>query len=192
MAATPAQVPLTPADTATPATVHVTPPSGTKSGSYPVTVTVASPGGATAEAAVDVLVLGGWPRGTTATASSEHAPNVVDGRTRTYTAGNAIDGNPATFWNDDTPSAFPDTLTVTAPAAQTLDGVGFASSSDGVPTAFTVQSWDGSQWVTRADVTANTDRYRWIAFAAPVTTDQVRVVVTADQDPYTRIAELTP
>ena len=34
--------------------------------------------------------------------------------------------------------------------------------------------------------------YRWIPFPAEVTTDRVRVVVTATQDGFTRIAELTP
>lgn len=188
----PAQVALTSATTATPVTVQVTPAAGTKSGNYPVTVTVRSPGGGTAKARVDVLVLGAWPQGTTATASTEHAPNEVDGATRTYTASNAIDADLATFWNDDTAGQFPDTLTVTAPGPAALTGVGFASHSDGVPTAFTVQSWDGSDWVTRAEVTGNSDQYRWIPFAAPVSTDRLRVVVTADQDSWTRIAELTP
>jgi alpha-L-rhamnosidase len=188
----PASVPLTPASTATLANVKVTPPSGTKSGTYPVTVTVRSPGGTTAKATVDVLVLGSWPQGTTAAASSEHAPNVVDGATRTYTAGNAIDGDLATFWNDDTDSRYPDTLTVSAPGPAALTGVGFASHSDGVPTAFTVQTWDGGQWVTRADITGNTDQYRWIPFQGSVTTTQVRVVVTAAQNSFSRITELTP
>ncbi|MFF7194861.1 family 78 glycoside hydrolase catalytic domain [Streptomyces sp. NPDC008079] len=189
---TPARVPLTPASTATLANVKVTPPSGTRSGTYPVTVTVRSSDGTTAKAALEVLVLGSWPQGTTAAASSEHAPNVVDGATRTYTAGNAVDGDLSTFWNDDTDSRYPDTLTVTAPAPTTLNGVGFASHSDGVPTAFTVQTWDGAAWVTQADLTGNTDQYRWIPFAGSVTTTRVRVVVTAAQNSFTRIVELTP
>ncbi|MEW2521119.1 family 78 glycoside hydrolase catalytic domain [Actinacidiphila alni] len=192
VAPAPAGVPLTPAATATLANVKVTPPSGTKSGTYPVTVTVKAPGGTTAKATVDVLVLGSWPQGTKATASSEHAPNVVDGATRTYTASNAVDGDLTTFWNDDTDSAYPDTLTVTAPDPVALTGVGFASHSDGVPTDFTVQTWDGGQWVTRADIKGNTDQYRWIPFAGPVTTTQVRVVVTAAQNSFSRIVELTP
>jgi alpha-L-rhamnosidase len=81
---------------------------------------------------------------------------------------------------------------VTAPAAVPLHGAGFASHSDGVPTAFTVQTWDGTQWVTQADVTGNTAVYRWIPFDTTVSTTQVRVVVAAAQNTFSRIAELTP
>ena len=190
--ATPASVPLTPATSDVHATLRVTVPSGTAGGVYPVTVTVRAPDGTVAKAELQVSVFGRWPDGTTVSASSEHAPNVVNGATRTYVATNAIDGDPATFWNDDTFGQFPDTLTVSAPSAVPLTGVGFASISDGVPTAFTVQTWDGTQWVTQADVSGNTALYRWIPFAAGVTTTQVRLVVTGTQDGYTRVAELTP
>lgn len=37
-----------------------------------------------------------WPDGTTASASSEHAPATES----SYAASNAVDGNPTTFWND--------------------------------------------------------------------------------------------
>jgi alpha-L-rhamnosidase len=191
--ATPAAVPLSPTQTATLASVQLTVPADVAGGTYPVTVTATTPDGTTAHTTVDVVVFGSWPAGTTAAASSFHAPNVVDGATRTYEPANAIDTNLATFWNDDTQGAYPDTLTVTAPSAVSLTGVGFASISDGVPTAFTVQTWDGTQWVTQADVTGNTALSRRIPFAAAVSTTQVRVVVTADQDgAFTRVAELTP
>jgi alpha-L-rhamnosidase len=190
-AATPAQIPLSPATSATLATVRITVPGNARSGVYPVTVTATAPGGAVGTTTVDIVVFGRWSSGTTVSASSEHVPNVVDGAVRTYTASNAIDGNLATFWNDDTAGQFPDTLTVTTPAA-TLTGVGFASFGDGVTTDFTVQTWDGTQWVTVAHVTGNSAVYRWIPFASTVTTTQVRVVVDAAQNTYTRIAELTP
>jgi alpha-L-rhamnosidase len=190
--AAPAQLPLTPATTDTHTTVHVTVPEGAAGGSYPVTVTVRAPDGTSATSEVPVQVFGRWAAGTTASASTEHAPNVVDGATRTYVASNAIDGSLGTFWNDDTQGAYPDSLTVAAPAAVPLKGVGFASFPDGAPTDFTVQTWDGAQWVTRATVTGNARTYRWIPFPAEVTTDRVRVVVTATQDGFTRIAELTP
>jgi alpha-L-rhamnosidase len=189
--ATPAKVALTPAETATLGTVHLSVPTGVAGGTYPIDVTATAPDGTTAHTTVDVVVFGSWAEGTTADASSFHAPNVVDGATRTYIPANAIDGNPATFWNDDTQDQYPDTLTVTAPSPVALHGVGFASVSDGVPSAFTVQTWDGSQWVTQADVTGNTAVDRWIPFAATVTTTQVRVVTTAAVS-FTRIAELTP
>ncbi|MCW2656982.1 MAG: hypothetical protein JWR06_1175, partial [Jatrophihabitans sp.] len=142
-----------------------------------------------------LVYFGAWPQGTTATASSAHAPNVFNGQTRTYDAGNALDHDLTTFWNDDTAGAFPDTLEVTASSAVTLHGVGFASMVDGVPTDFTVQTWDGAQWVTQADVTGNTDVTRWIPFGSAVSTTRVRLVVTASQTQngnFTRVAELTP
>jgi alpha-L-rhamnosidase len=190
--ATPAQIPLTPAMSDARTTVRVTVPSDAAGGVYPVTLTVRAPDGTTATTTVQVPVFGRWPAGTTASASSEHAPNVVDGATRTYLAANAIDGDSATFWNDDTQGQYPDTLTITAPSAVALHGVGFASFGDGVPVAFTVQTWDGTGWVTQANVSANSALYRWIPFPSVVTTTQVRLTVTATQDGFTRVAELTP
>jgi len=181
-----------PTDTVVPVTLHA--PSGATGGPQTVAFT-ASGGGATARTTAQLLVFGVWPKGTTATASSFHAPNVYEGQTRTYDPANAIDGDPATFWNDDTSGAFPDRLTVTSPDPVTLHGVGFASMVDGVPTDFTVQTFDGSSWVTRAEVTGNSALDRWIPFDSPVTTTAVRLVVTADQTQngaYTRVAELTP
>jgi hypothetical protein len=73
--------------------------------------------------------------------------------------------------------------------------VGFASPVDGVPTDFSVQTWDGTGWATQAQVTGNSALYRWIPFPSTVSTAQVRVVVTASQTQngnFTRIGELTP
>jgi alpha-L-rhamnosidase len=61
-----------------------------------------------------------------------------------------------------------------------------------VPTDFTVQTGDGTQWTRQATVTGNTAVSRWIPFPAPVTSAQVRVVVTGAQASFSRIAELTP
>jgi hypothetical protein len=174
--------------------VGVTPPAGTSGGSDAITVTAAG-AGRSASTTVPLLVFGAWPAGTTAAASSFHAPNIFNGQPRTYDPGNAIDADLATFWNDDTAGAFPDSLTVTAPAAVALTGVGFASLVDGVPTGFSVQTWDGNGWITRATVTGNTDLYRWIPFPATVSTTQVRVVVGASQSQngnFSRLAEVTP
>ncbi|SEO80168.1 alpha-L-rhamnosidase-related protein [Actinacidiphila rubida] len=181
-----------PTDTVVPVTVHA--PAGAAGGPQSLTFT-ASAGGASAHTAAQVLVFGVWPEGTTAAASSFHAPNVYEGQQRTYDPANALDGDPSTFWNDDTPGAFPDTLTVTSPADVTLHGVGFASMVDGVPTDFAVQTWDGTAWVTHAQVTGNTAVDRWVAFDSPVTTTSVRIVVNAAQTQngdFSRVAELTP
>lgn len=114
------------------------------------------------------------------------------GATRTYEPRNAIDLDPATFWNDNTENRYPDTLTVTTPAAVPLTGVGLASHSDGVLTSYEVQTWTGATWTTQATITANTARNRWIPFPQPVTTTQVRVVVNGSQNLWSRIAELAP
>jgi F5/8 type C domain len=181
-----------PASTVVDLTVQA--PADGEGGQLTVPIT-ATAGAVSAGTTATLLHFGAWPSGTTAAASSFHAPNVYNGETRTYGPDNAIDGNLATFWNDDTPGAFPDTLTISAPSPVHLSGVGFASIVDGVPTDFSVQTFDGSQWTTRATVTGNSDLYRWIPFAQPVDTTQVRVVVTGSQAQngnFTRIVELTP
>ena len=181
-----------PSDTVVQLTLHA--PGNAASGPQSLDITAAA-GRTTAHLSTPVLVFGGWPQGTTASASSAHAPNVFNGQQRTYDAANAVDGDLATFWNDDTPGQFPDTLTVTTPAPVTLHGMGFGSIVDGVPTDFTVQSWDGTTWTTLAQVGGNSAVDRWIPFAAPVTTSGIRLVVTGSQTQngnFTRVAELTP
>jgi hypothetical protein len=138
-----------------------------------------------------------WPDGTTATASSSHAPNNGnDGNPRTYDASNAIDGNTDTFWNDDTIDAYPDVLTITAPTALTLPGITLLSNADGVPTDFTVETWDGSAWHTAATVTGNSAVQRAVPFDNDVSTTRVRITVTADQNTskgdFTRVNEVYP
>jgi alpha-L-rhamnosidase len=185
-------VTLTPGSTATLVSLPITVPATATGGRYPVTLTARAPDGTAARTSVELIVFGTWPSGTTAAASSFHAPNTVNGEVRTYDPANAIDGKLPTFWNDDTDSTYPDTLTVTAGSATSLTGVGFASNPDGVPTDFAVQTLDGDQWVTHATETSNTALYQWIPFPKPVTTTQVRVVVTGAQNSWSRIAELTP
>lgn len=175
--------------------VTLTSPAGASGGTVRITLTATASGAAAAHTDTSLLAFGTWPTGTTATASSEHDPNTYNGQVRTYYAANAIDQDLGTFWNNANAGQFPNTLTVTSPSAVSLSGVGFASIVDGVPTDFTVQTWDGSQWVTQATVAGNAALYRWIPFPATVSTTQVRVVVTASQPQngnYTRIAELTP
>jgi hypothetical protein len=138
-----------------------------------------------------------WPTGTTAVASSFHAPNSGDdGQPRTYGPTNAVDGDTSTFWNDDTETAYPDVLTITAPQAVTLPGITVLSNSDGVPQDFTVDTWDGANWQPAATVTGNTDVQHAVTFAQPVDTSQVRITVTKDQSTpqgeFTRINEVWP
>ncbi|MDO0924038.1 alpha-L-rhamnosidase C-terminal domain-containing protein [Streptomyces sp. TG1A-8] len=138
-----------------------------------------------------------WPEGTTAEASSSHAGNGGnDGNPRTYDAGNAIDGNLDTFWNDDTLGVFPDTLTITTPAAQRLSGITVISNSDGVPTDFTVDTWQDDAWQTVATVSGNDAVQRAVTFSQSVSTTRVRITVTNVQDTprgaFTRINEVWP
>ena len=142
-----------------------------------------------------------WPSGTTATASSFHAPNNGnDGQPRTYDPGNAIDGNTDTFWNDDTIGAYPDVLTIAVPTATSLPGITLLSNVDGVPQDFTVDTLqntaDGPAWQPAASVTGNTAVQLRVPFTAPVTTTQVRITVTQDQSSgkgdFTRVNEVWP
>ncbi|WP_328685838.1 alpha-L-rhamnosidase-related protein [Streptomyces sp. NBC_00343] len=138
-----------------------------------------------------------WPAGTTAEASSAHAGNNGnDGQPRTYDASNAIDGNPDTFWNDDTLGVFPDVLTITAPQVTTLQGITVISNSDGVPTDCTVDVWTGGDWHTAATVTGNDAVQKAVPFTEKVSTDRVRITVTHAQDTshgnFTRINEVWP
>ncbi|MFJ5220837.1 alpha-L-rhamnosidase C-terminal domain-containing protein [Streptomyces sp. NPDC088354] len=138
-----------------------------------------------------------WPDGTTAAASSAHAPNSGnDGNPRTYDATNAVDGNPDTFWNDDTIAAYPDVLTITTPSPVTLSGITVLSNPDGVPSAFTVETWDGSVWRTAATVTGNSAVQIPVRFETAASTSGVRITVTADQETpkgtFTRVNEVWP
>ncbi|MCU1686398.1 MAG: alpha-L-rhamnosidase [Amycolatopsis sp.] len=137
-----------------------------------------------------------WPAGTTAAASSFHDPNTDNGQPRTYVPGNAIDGNPSTFWNDANPDTYPAVLTLTSPQSVTLLGITVLSNSDGVPQDFTVDAWDGSQWQQVGSVTGNTAIQRSVPFAAPVMATQVRITVTKNQATgkgnYTRVSEVYP
>ncbi|MFJ9406725.1 discoidin domain-containing protein [Streptomyces sp. NPDC101393] len=138
-----------------------------------------------------------WPEGSTAEASSTHPGNTGnDGSPRTYEAKHAVDGDLGTLWNDDTEHDFPDTLTLTTPDERELSGVTVVSSTDGVPTAFTVAVRAGAAWRTVATVTGNHAVQRAVRFDAPVSTNRVRISVTAVQDlgrgVFTRINEVWP
>jgi hypothetical protein len=138
-----------------------------------------------------------WPSGTTATASSYHEPNGGNNGTPTsYEPGHAVDGDTKTFWNDATADTYPAWLEITSPTLVKLPGVTVLSNADGVPMDFTVATWNGSDWVTQATVTGNTDVQRAVTFPQQVETGRVRITVTKDQPSskgdYTRINEVYP
>ena len=135
-----------------------------------------------------------WPTGTKASASSFHARQ---SSTFTFEPANAIDGNPGSFWNDDTENVFPDWLTVTTPQPLTLPGVTLFSHVEGGPSDFVVETLHEGEWVTQRRFTGVGQAYTQVTFDAPVTTTAVRIFVLADweQDTshiWTRIGELTP
>lgn len=132
-----------------------------------------------------------------AEASSAHAGNNGnDGQPRTYDAKNAIDGDPESFWNDDTLGTFPDTLTITLPASRELSGITIVSNSDGVPTDFVVDVWQDGAWQTAATVEDNDVIQRAVPFTAKLSTTKVRITVTGVQDTprgaFTRVNEVWP
>lgn len=135
-----------------------------------------------------------WPAGTTATASSTH-PNPNNG----FDPSTVLDGNGATFWNDNTEGVFPDTLQVTSPTAVTLSGITVITHTAGGAEDFTVDTLDDSgNFQTQVSVTGDTDVTRFVQFPAPVTTTAVRITVTRDWEAtpgaavWTRIAEVIP
>ena len=56
-------------------------------------------------------------------------------------------------------------------------------------TAFTVQGWNGSTWVTLGSVTGNNLVKRTVNFSA-YTTNRIRINVTAARASYSRITEV--
>ncbi|MZD09943.1 alpha-L-rhamnosidase, partial [Streptomyces sp. SID5785] len=138
-----------------------------------------------------------WPEGTTAEASSTHAGNNgSDGQPRTYDASHAVDGDPDTFWNDDTEGAFPDVLTITLPEARSLSGITLVSNSDGVPSDFTVDVWSGDAWERAATRSDNDVVQCPVPFDRALTGSKVRITVTGVQDnhqgAFTRVNEVWP
>jgi hypothetical protein len=124
-------------------------------------------------------------------------------------AGNLIDDTRSganSYWTDDTVDEFPDVAQISFFGSKTIDRVVVYSVQDnyfdGVdPTDddvcyvyglvnFTVQGWNGSDWVTLGEVTDNLQCKRSVSFA-PFTTDQIRINVTVTGGwSWTRIAEV--
>lgn len=79
-----------------------------------------------------------WPSGTliVVTSTLPTIPNT----TVAYFDKYAIDGDTASFWNDNTPHSFPDNLTITFPHALTLGGISLISRYEGWPTDYQIQT----------------------------------------------------
>ncbi len=147
--------------------------------------------------------------GATAVASSAFGPG--------YAASGAIDGNhtgagwgTGVGWNDGTSNAFPDTLTITLGSSQQVNEIYVYSLQDnhlnpsepvesmtftlyGL-TDFQVQVPNGvGGWVDVPGglITGNNKVRRRVIFAAPVTTDQIRIVVNNSADSiWSRVVEV--
>ena len=110
-------------------------------------------------------------------------------------------------WRDATAGAFPDWLQINFAGAKTISEVRVFSVQDNYTspveptttqtfslygvTAFTVQYWDGAQWLTvqGGAITGNRNVWRTVTFPA-VTTARIRVLVNASSDQNSRIAEV--
>ena len=110
-------------------------------------------------------------------------------------------------WNDATPGSFPDWLQVDFAGPRTISEVRVFSVQDNYSTpveptttqtfslygltSFTVQYWDGAQWLTVPGGTITGNQYvrRTVTFPA-VTTSRIRVVITGASDSYSRLAEV--
>jgi hypothetical protein len=108
-------------------------------------------------------------------------------------------------WNDGTRAAYPDTFELTFSAPQHIDEIdvftlpnnwqsGAPVTQDTEATAegildFTVEYWDGSDWVLINAVTGNNKAWRQFLFA-PVTTTRIRVVITNSRNNWSRLVEL--
>jgi len=109
-----------------------------------------------------------WPAGATATAS---------GTPPRHPAAAAIDGDPDTWWQGGTLGRLPATLTIRAPRPLRLPGVTLVSSSRGWVLDAVVEARARGRWARAGSVRGARTLTVAIPFAAPVTTDRVRVRV---------------
>jgi subtilisin family serine protease len=171
---------------------------GAWSDSTAVTVTVT---GAVARSNVALAANGGL-----ATASSQYSVNypvaaVINGDRKGVAWGNG--GG----WNDATNTAYPDWVEIAFNGAKTIDEIDLFTLQDtynapleptttqtftryGI-TAFDIQYWDGSAWVTLpgGSSTGNNLVWRTVTFPA-VTTTRIRIVVNGSLGGYSRITEI--
>jgi hypothetical protein len=108
-------------------------------------------------------------------------------------------------WADGTPNSFPDWLQVNFNGAKNIDHVVVYSVQDNYlspvePTDtmtfslyglvdFTVQGWDGANWVTLGTVSGNNLVKRTVNFS-PYTTDRIRINITNALNIWSRITEV--
>jgi hypothetical protein len=108
-------------------------------------------------------------------------------------------------WNDGTANAFPDWVQINFSGSKTIDHVVVYTVQDNYATpveptdtmtfsvygitAFTVQGWNGTSWVTLGSVAGNKLVKRTVNFSA-FATDRIRINITAALHSYSRITEV--
>src|SRR5690242_12710780 len=109
-------------------------------------------------------------------------------------------------WNDATYGSFPDWVQINFNGAKTIDHVTVYTVQDNFQspveptdtmtfslyglTAFEVQGWNGSTWVTLGSVSGNNLVKRTVSFS-PYTTDRIRIVTNGSADGiWSRITEI--
>jgi YD repeat-containing protein len=144
--------------------------------------------------------------GSTVTASSTYsssfpASSVIDGDRK------GLNWGGGGGWNDGTNGVWPDWLEIDFPSSQTISEIdvftlqdNYSSPSDPTLTMqcnsygiidFSVQSWDGSNWVSEpgGDVTGNNNVWRQFTFT-PIATGKIRVYVTNARAGFSRLTEV--
>jgi hypothetical protein len=108
-------------------------------------------------------------------------------------------------WNDNTGNTYPDWVQINFNGSKTIDHVVVYTLQDNYAnpveptdtmtftlygiTAFTVQGWNGSAWVSLSSVSGNNLVKRTVSFAS-YTTDRIRINVTGALASYSRITEV--
>ena len=131
-----------------------------------------------------------WPSGTTANASSTHAPNPTN-----FDPSNAIDGDQATKWNDDTDGGWPDWLQITPSTPLNLSGI-IVVSGDGWMTSYNVSVSPTSS--TDDMIVVATENHidtfqTTVTFSEPVHCAHLQITVFgSQQNDFSRIYEIYP
>ena len=110
-------------------------------------------------------------------------------------------------WSDATANAYPDSLEVSFDGVKTIDEIDVVTLQDAYTspaeptesmtfgsygiTAFEVQYWDGSAWVTVPGGSVSGNNLVWRKFSFPaVSTDRIRVQITAALESFSRVIEV--